>query len=639
MWALEMLPLALFVLASCATAASHPRSHFVIHDAARYVPEDWKPVPTVSETRNGRIHRLHFALRQASRSELEAETLKRSDPLHANYGRYLTQDDVNSLLAPSSTTLATFEDWLSSHGIDRSAIAYSSAKDWAHLDVLPELVEAMLDTKLKAYKHAKTGEVIWRTQAYSLPLFLHDHVDAVQPTTYFGQGRSSREPIEQRGAARGSSLHHDIVIDSAQKKTERRSVFTPSKRPKACPSDIANPYEYVVHRDCLRAFLRLGSYKVKSQSKAPKVGVLGFDGYLPTLADFQDHSLHEIGPRAKDYTYDLVSVNHGSVKIDLSTDSNEPFLDVQQVAKLAYPLRQVYYTIGGTGNATDFRPSRTAPTADADEPWFAGMTALFDRKEIPKVLASSYGDEERTYSPALARRICTVFMAFAARGITVLGPSGDAGLACDSVACDAPGGKCEGLVSLFPASCPFVLSVGATEQFAPEAVGGTYLTSKKLSGWSSGAGVSNYFERPAYQSNAVASYKGAHVPEHIKWNPHGRAFPDVAIQGTASAVWAGGDPYAIGGTSSSVPAFGAIVALLNDALEAEGRPAMGFMNPWLYRFGMSGFRDITVGATYGCGSRNLDAKFAATPGFDLASGWGTPDWPSLLAEALKSGPK
>ena len=39
------------------------------------------------------------------------------------------------------------------------------------------------------------------------------------------------------------------------------------------------------------------------------------------------------------------------------------------------------------------------------------------------------------------------------------------------------------------------------------------------------------------------------------------------------------------GTSAATPTAASIFALLNDALICHGKPAMGFLNPWLYKKG------------------------------------------------------
>jgi tripeptidyl-peptidase-1 len=63
-----------------------------------------------------------------------------------------------------------------------------------------------------------------------------------------------------------------------------------------------------------------------------------------------------------------------------------------------------------------------------------------------------------------------------------------------------------------------------------------------------------------------------------------------------------------------------ILALVNDALLASGKPVLGFLNPWLYRQGYKGFTDIVNGTAVGC---DVDG-FPAVSGWDPVTGFGTP---------------
>ncbi len=73
----------------------------------------------------------------------------------------------------------------------------------------------------------------------------------------------------------------------------------------------------------------------------------------------------------------------------------------------------------------------------------------------------------------------------------------------------------------FPASCPWVTSVGGTAGVQPE-------TAVVLSG----GGFSDRFPRPAWQDKAVNTYLSK-IGDHFKglYNPAGRGIPDVSAQG------------------------------------------------------------------------------------------------------------
>lgn len=54
----------------------------------------------------------------------------------------------------------------------------------------------------------------------------------------------------------------------------------------------------------------------------------------------------------------------------------------------------------------------------------------------------------------------------------------------------------------------------------------------------------------------------------------------------------------------------AIIALLNDARLRAGKPALGFLNPWIYSSGYKGFTDITAGQSDGCNGQNTQTGSA-----------------------------
>merc|ERR1739845_270344 len=70
--------------------------------------------------------------------------------------------------------------------------------------------------------------------------------------------------------------------------------------------------------------------------------------------------------------------------------------------------------------------------------------------------------------------------------------------------------------------------------------------------------------------------------------------PDVSALGEGFQVIAGGEVQSVGGTSASTPTFASLVGLLNEARIKAGKPAMGYLNPFLYQ-NADAFTDITVG--------------------------------------------
>jgi len=199
------------------------------------------------------------------------------------------------------------------------------------------------------------------------------------------------------------------------------------------------------------------------------------------------------------------------------------------------------------------------------------------------------------------------------RGVSVIESSGDTGA---GVPCKSNDGKnTTQFTPQFPASCPYVTSVGGT-QF------GTIDNTQVEVAWvASSGGFSNYFGRPVYQQAAVRSYFDNYVSAETKayysgyYNPQGRGFPDVAAHSFYPGlfeIFVDGVLTPSGGTSASAPVFAAVVALLNDASIRAGKAHLGFLNPFLYSLGVGGlnslgvggFNDIYEGQSRGCNGIN-----------------------------------
>jgi subtilase family serine protease len=117
-----------------------------------------------------------------------------------------------------------------------------------------------------------------------------------------------------------------------------------------------------------------------------------------------------------------------------------------------------------------------------------------------------------------------------------------------------------------------------------------------------------------------------------------RTVPDVAFNAESAGgatVFALGRPGLVGGTSLGAPAWAAIFALVNQARASMGRGPIGLANDNLYKLGKKNsgdFHDVTVGDN----AFQSPTGFGATPGYDLATGWGTPNVSNLVADLAKA---
>ncbi len=119
-----------------------------------------------------------------------------------------------------------------------------------------------------------------------------------------------------------------------------------------------------------------------------------------------------------------------------------------------------------------------------------------------------------------------------------------------------------------------------------------------------------------------------------------RTVPDVAYNAAIDGgieVFDSPNIYLVGGTSAGSPQWAAIFALADQARAQEHRGPIGYANPALYALAQAGpghhdgsadFHDITVG------NNALDSPigFSAGPGYDLASGLGTPNVANIVRD-------
>ena len=98
-----------------------------------------------------------------------------------------------------------------------------------------------------------------------------------------------------------------------------------------------------------------------------------------------------------------------------------------------------------------------------------------------------------------------------------------------------------------------------------------------------------------------------------------------------------------GGTSCAAPLWAGFMALANQQAASLGNPAPGFINPAIYAIGTGQnatysyaacFHDTTSGNNFWSSS---PTSYPATTGYDLCTGWGTPNGVNLLNALAGSG--
>lgn len=107
-----------------------------------------------------------------------------------------------------------------------------------------------------------------------------------------------------------------------------------------------------------------------------------------------------------------------------------------------------------------------------------------------------------------------------------------------------------------------------------------------------------------------------------------RAIPDVSAAAVNyQVITAGGGAASESGTSASTPVFAALIALVNDARLAAGKPSLGFVNPALYQIKGGVGSDIITGNNK---NPSCSTGYPALPGWDAITGLGTPLYETLM---------
>jgi subtilase family serine protease len=262
----------------------------------------------------------------------------------------------------------------------------------------------------------------------------------------------------------------------------------------------------------------------------------------------------------------------------------------------------------------------------------AATQYAYDHK-LGDVLSQSYGEAEQCMNPALLAQQHQLFQAMSAADWTMFASSGDSG--SDQPGCGPNDPPFQAAST--PASDPEVTGVGGTQLIATPVVisggvitdpGGQYVRETAWNenatfGAAGGGGYSVIYKRPDFQAPVVKDQKMRVVPD-VAYN--------AAIDGGVITFWGvpfgPGAAFRFGGTSAGSPQWSGLAAITDQL--AGGR--VGNINKTLYKLGKTDqntyFHDIVDG--------NIGA-FAAAPGFDAATGWGSPQTPALLPAIAKPG--
>lgn len=545
-------------IASALPSTPQPRSPYVVKER-HHAPVNWENLGPAAK--DEMLH-LQIGLTQGTEGEVERHLEEVSDPNHSRYGQHLTAEEIHDLVTPGEESVNAVKQWLADHGVMDHA--FNPSKDWVSIWVPIEKAERMLDTTYSRYRHTD-GSELSRTPEWSLPAHLHEHIEVVQPTNSFF--RPSPKVNTWSGPVLGEE---SISLDWFE--TIGKNMY-PTHKSSAAAASVASLCNISFTTvDCIRTLYGTIDYEPQSTDK----NAIAITNYLNETSKRTD-----VKKFLKNFRPDALGAQNFPIEIvaDANNDQGpytaaqidagkniEGNLDAELVLGISWPTP---FNTVNTGGSPPFKPDVHTPT-NTNEPYLTFLNYILAQPSIPQVISTSYGDDEQTIPQSYAKRVCSSIAQLGARGVSVLYSSGDSGVGADGTCYSNDGKKTYKFLPAFPAGCPWVTTVGGTEGFNPEVA---------VTRYASGGGFSEYFPAPKYQKATVAAYvKSLGGKYDGLYNKKGRGYPDVAAQGNRDAIVWAGNITTVGGTSASSPTFAAVIALVNDALLAAGKPVLGFLN-------------------------------------------------------------
>ena len=424
----------------------------------------------------------------------------------------------------------------------------------------------------------------------------------------------------------------DVSMKVYQHPTENRTFFSPDREPSL------NLGVRIKHISGLNNYARPHSLVKKGMAKAAPATVAGsgpggaylgsdmraaYYGGTALTGKNQSVCLFELDG----FDYDDVALSFTSAgqsfNVPINTvlidgapggpvqtgDDGEQVLDIVQAIGMAPGLSQVRVYVG----LYDY-PDNPQGVDDAHV-----FNAIANEKACNQVSVSW------AWSPDDPETDETFFKAINASGGTIFVASGDNG-AYDPL--DNP--------LFYPAEDPYVTAVGGTT-LVTNGSGGSWVSERAWSSrdpnsdnWGASGGG------PSYDGLAIPTWQAGFANSSNGASSTVRNLPDVAAEADFDNYGCdlGECGGSFAGTSFAAPRWAGFLALVNEQAANAGHPPVGFLNPALYALGKSSsyenvFHDVIAGNNYNF----KGLAYSAVPGYDLATGLGSPNG-QMLIDAL-----
>jgi tripeptidyl-peptidase-1 len=287
---------------------------------------------------------------------------------------------------------------LKDHEIDISTASYSPAGNWIRLDVPVRIANQLLGCKYSVFQHKGEGVRLVRTPEWSLPKYLHDHVELIEPTNSFMRPmkKSPRSTVKFNSYV--GAEHVDFSYG-----TDPTAAPNDSSISAVCNSTLVTP-------NCLRTLYGTVNYTAKAENNRMAIAnYLNEVNLRSDLKIYLQNYRKDIPPSQSD-AFGQISIDNGTLQQTPLNSSQiaaqtgvEGNLDVQTMVGIAYPIPLTSYSTGGM--QPGFMPDNYTKT-NTNEPYLAWVNYIsaLDDKTIPYVVSTSYADDEQVRWPPLSTK-------------------------------------------------------------------------------------------------------------------------------------------------------------------------------------------------------------------------------------------
>jgi kumamolisin len=558
-----------------------------------------------------------------------------SDPRSGSYGEYQDLPTLVQQVAASTATVEVVQAFFAGEGL---GVTIDPTRTYAQVVMSLADAERIFATSWAPHAYPDSSlfdgiVMLYPTGQPVLPAPLSGLVDRVHGSVLVSTQFSSMSSTEMAEAPRVAGAASASSVPQAGGSPWRTGT------PTGCPEALAQTLDG--HPFGLSPSQLLDAYGIDELHAAGLDGA----GMRVAIVENQRYEPANLATYRSCFglsdAFDVVPHERGSLAPADDAASPEAILDLAVMSFAAPALDRVDLFMVGDDPAL----AAADPTAVVSfmQMFAAPIDSAVAGAPAPHVVSASYGECETAPltlggATALTGIFDQVFALAAAAGISYVVSTGDAGSsACNQLA-KVLGTEFPGLAVQYPASSPYVTAVGGTNLALDQ---GNEIVSSGV--WNDTAYV------PASALEADPSLRAGGTggtstltprpwfQDVVSESPY-RTVPDVSMfadELPGYLLYTDGWT-SVGGTSAAAPLFAGVVALLDQRASATGQPALGFVAPLMYELGAAGssaLYDITIGDNiifpepeYGL------TCCAAAPGYDLATGWGSPLADRLLLE-------